>query len=168
MKALKIIGIIIAVLAILAIIAYFWGKSVWEKITFGNPRVLGLDFNDLTLQDIANIALTGQPREINALVTMDINNQNNFPIPFSSLKVQLFYNGDLIAETSDAFTQNQSLPANGTLYATDNVKILLSGTSAQMAQDKIKNGKITLQGRTIVKIFGIPLPKSFQTYTLQI
>lgn len=168
MKLLKIIGIILLVLAILAAIAFFWGKSIWDKITFGVPKVLGLDFNGITLADIANIVLTGQPKEVNALITMDVVNQNNFPIPFSSLKVKLFYNDQLLAETSDAFTQKQSIPANATLYATDNVKILLSGAAAQLAKDKIQNGHVTLNYKVMVKIFGIPLPKSFQTYSLQI
>jgi LEA14-like dessication related protein len=168
MKPWKIIIIILLVLAAAGAIAFFWGKSVWDKITFGVPRVLGLDFNGITLEDAASIVLAGSQKEINALIAMDVSNKNNFSIPFSSLKVELLYNGQTIAETSDAFTQKQSIPANGVLYATDNVKIILSGAAAQLALDKLQNGKATINYKIKLNVFGIPLPKSFQTFSMEI
>lgn len=168
MKAWKIVLIVIAVLGALAAAAFFWGKSVWDKIGFGIPRLTGLNFNGLTLTDLANIALTGQQKEATANVAMDVVNQNNFSIPFSSLRVKLFYNGQAIAETSDLLAQKQSVPANGTLTVNDTVKIYLNDAGVQFLLDKLKDGKATLDYKIMVKVFGIPLPKALQTYTLDV
>ena len=168
MKAWKIILIVLLVLGALGAAAFFWGKSVWDKIGFGKPRITGLNLSGITPADLANIAFTGLQREVTADIAMDVVNQNNFSIPFSSLRVKLFYNGEAIAETSDLLAQKQSVPANGTLPVNDTVKLILSGATAQMIEDKIRNGIATLQYKIMVKIFGIPLPKALQTYTLDI
>ena len=168
MKAWKIVLIVLAVMAALGAAAFFWGKSVWNKIAFGKPRLTGLNLNAITLTDLANIAFTGLQKEVTADIAMDVVNQNNFSIPFSSLRVKLFYNGETIAETSDLLAQKKSVPANGTLSVSDMIKLILSGATAQMIEDKIKNGKATLEYKIMVKIFGIPLPKALQTYTLDI
>ena len=168
MKTWQIVGLVVVIFAVLAAIAFFWGKSVWDKIAFGKPRLTGLNLSGLTLDDLANIAFTGLQKEVTADIAMDVVNQNNFSIPFSSLRVKLFYNGEAIAETSDLLAQKKSVPANGTLSVSDTIKIILSDVGAQLAIDKIKNGKAMLEYKIMVKIFGIPLPKAFQTYTLDI
>lgn len=167
-KGLKIFLFVLAAVSTLAFLAFMWGKSVWDKISFGKPRITGLDFNNLSLIDLANIAFTGGQQEVTANIGIDIANQNSFAIPFSSLKVKLLYNDEVIGQTSDMLAQKQSVPANGTLPLNDTVKIILNNAGAQLLTDKIKNGKATLQYKIMVKVFGIPLPKGLQTHTLDI
>lgn len=164
----KIVLIVLAVLAALGITAFFWGKSVWDKITFGIPRLVGLNLNGLTATDLANITFAGGQKEVTATLSMDVINRNNFSIPFSNLKVKLFYNNQEIAETSNMLEGKQSVPANGTFTGTDTVKVILNGAGIQMLIDKITKGAATLEYKIMVKVFGIPLPKAFQSYTLDI
>jgi len=166
-KGLKIFFIILAVLAALAAAAFFWGKSVWDKITFGMPRLVGLNLNGLTLKDLANAVFAGGEKEVTATLSMDVVNKNNFSIPFSRLKVLLLYNDQAIAETSNMISGKNVIPANGTFTGTDVVKIILNASGIQMLIDKITNGKVILQYKIVVWIFGIPLPKAFSTYTLE-
>lgn len=164
----KIVLLVITVFAVLLTIAFFWAKSAWDKIGFGKPRILGLNLSGISATDLANIVFTGAEKEVTATLEMDVVNQNNFSIPFSNLKVKLFYNNLAIAETSNLLEGKQAIPANGTFTATDTVKILLNNAGIQMITDKITNGKVMLEYKIMVKVFGIPLPKSLQSNTLDI
>lgn len=166
-KGWKIFWVVVVVLSAIGAIAFFWGKGVWDKITFDIPRLVGLNFNGLTAADIAAIAVAGGTKEVTATVQMDVSNQNNFPIPFSNLKVVLKYNGDTIAQTSNLLAAGQKVPANGTLSVQDTVSVILSGAGGQMLLEKLKGNKVTIEYSVQVRIFGIPLPKGLQTQTFE-
>ncbi len=168
MKTWQIVLIVILIFAIAFAAVFFWGKSIWDKITFGMPRLLGLNLNGLTLSDFGSIATSGTSKEVTATVAMDIKNGNSFSIPFSSLAVKFYYKDNEIAETSDMLSTTKQIPANGTFTGTDTVKIILNGSGIQMLIDKLTTKKVTLEYRINVKIFGIPLPKAFQLQTVEL
>lgn len=166
MKSWQIVLIVVLIFGIAFATFFFWGKSVWDKITFGKPRLLGLNLNGITLTELANLAVSGTPKEVTATIAMDVKNDNNFSIPFSSLKVKLFYKGAEIAATSDLLSATNQVPANGTFTGTDTVKIILNGAGIDMLIDKLTAKQITLDYKIMVKVFGIPLPKSLQTQSV--
>lgn len=164
----KIFWIVVVIFAAAGTAAFFWGKSIWNKITFGVPRLLNLNLNGITLLDLSNIAFNGASKEVTATVQMPVNNGNNFAIPFSSLKVMFYYKGTQIAETSDLLAGAASVPANGTFTGTDTVKIILNAAGINMLIDKITQKKIMLDYKISAKVFGIPIPSSLQNQSVEL
>lgn len=156
---LKILIWILVILAVLALLVFVfvipWGKKVWDRITFSPPRLEALDLQGLTLADLANIAFTGQTKEVTAVLGMDIKNENNFSIPFSNLSAQLFYNGVLVGETMDE--RSHTVPANGTLPISNKVKFILNNAGGQMLVEKALGKPVTLESKISVNVFGFPL-----------
>lgn len=166
-RAFKIIMWVIIIFAVIGITGIIWAKSVWDKISFSMPRIKAMNLNGLTLADLKNALLQDESKDVSTTLEMDVVNKNNFSIPFSNLKVKLFYQDRPIAETSNLLEGQQRIPANGTFTASDDVNITLSKAGTQMLIDKLVSGKINLDYKIIVKVFGIPLPKSLQTQTLE-
>lgn len=166
-KFWKIVMWILIILVAAGIAGVFWAKSVWDKITFGMPRLIALNLNGLTAADLQTMLVSGGSREVIATIGMDVTNKNNFSIPFSSLKVKLIYNGQVIAESSDMLKGNNKVPENGVLSVVDDVKITLNTSGLQMLIDKAVKGKTSVDLKTSVKVFGIPLPKKFDTVTFE-
>lgn len=165
-RAWKIVMWVLIIFVAIGITGFFWAKSVWDKISFGMPRIKALNLNGLTLADIKKL-IPGDSKVITATTEMDVINKNGFSIPFSNLRVKMFYKGQPIAETSNLIAGENRVPANGTFTGVDDVKITLSNAGIQMLIDKLVNGKITLDYKIMVKVFGIPLPKALQTQTLE-
>lgn len=163
-KGLKIVLWIVIILAVVAVITFFWGKSAWDKIDFGKPRLEGLDLQGLTLNDLANIALAGQSKTVTATIVMDIKNDNGFSIPFSSIKAQLSYKGTVIAETTD--NSSHTVPANGILSLSDNVNIILNNAGGALLIEKLKGNHPQIDYTIILKVFGIPIPSQTGNFTL--
>lgn len=157
-KGLQILIWIVVIIAVIAVFAFFWGKGVWNKISFSVPRPEGLDLQGLTLADLANIALTGQTKTVTATLSMDIKNDNNFSIPFSNIRVRMIYNDVVIAETSDMLAQNKVVPANSVLTVSDKVNIILNNAGGNLLIEKIKGGHPRIDYVISVRVFGIPLP----------
>lgn len=157
---LKIFLWIAAIIAVLAALAFLvvipWATKVWDRITFSEPRVEALDLQGLSLQDLANIAFTGTTKEVTAILGMDIKNENNFSIPFSNLRAQLFYQDTLIAETTD--TRSYNVPANGGLAFSNPVKIILNNAGGQLLIAKATGGNPIIDYVIKANVFGIPLP----------
>lgn len=154
-KGLKIVVWIVVILVVLGIIAFTWGKSAWDKIDFGKPRLEGLDLQGLSLNDLANIALAGQSKTVTATVVMDIKNDNGFSIPFSSIKAQLSSKGVVIAQTTD--TSAHTVPANGILSLSDNVDIILNNAGGALLIEKLKGNHPQIDYEVDLKVFGIPV-----------
>ena len=149
--------VILGVLALLVFVFVIpWGKKVWDKITFSQPRLEALDLQGLSLADLANIAFTGQTKEVTAVLGMDIKNENNFSIPFSNLRAQLFYQDVLIAETTD--NRSYTVPANGSLAFSNPVKIILNNAGGQLLIEKASGRQPIIDYKINANVFGIPLP----------
>lgn len=157
-KGLKIVLLILAIVVVVGAFAFSWGKSSWEKIAFSQPKLQGLDLHGLTLQDFTNIAFTGQTKTVTATLGMVISNQNNFAIPFSRMKVTILYNDTLIAETSQALSNNKTVPANGTLALSDNINIILNNAGGNLVVAKLSGKNPVVDYVINVSVFGIPLP----------
>lgn len=163
---LKIFLWILAILAVIAVIAFFWAKSIFDKVNFSAPKLYSLDLQGLTLNDLVKIALEGSQKEVKVTLGMDISNANSFSIPFSNMNVKMYYAGAIIAQTSPAL-QNQKfvLPANGNLSVTDNISIVLNPEGIKMLIEKIKGGQPKIDYKIGLKVFGIPLPSIQNSFT---
>lgn len=159
-KGIKILLWVLAILAILALLIYFfaipWFTKIWDNITFSTPYPQDLNLNGLTLNDLANIAFTGQTKEVNARIGMDIKNENDFAIPFSKVKATLLYNDQVIAETSD--NASHLVPANGTFAFSNVVNILLNNAGGQLLIDKLSGKTPVIDYVVNANVYGIPLP----------
>lgn len=166
-RGVQILLWVLAILAVLALIIYFlvvpWATKVWDRITFSVPRLQGLDMKGLTLADIANIAFSGEEREVDAQLGMDIKNENNFSIPFSKVRAKLFYEGQLIAETTD--NASHLVPANGVLPLSNLVKIRLNDAGGRIVIDKLQGKTPVIDYVIDANVYGIPLPSIKNNFT---
>lgn len=167
-KVLKIFLWILAIIAILAIVAFItwkaWGEKklseIWDNITFSKPVPQGLDLQGATLADLQNIITTGQSKTITLTLGMDIQNKNNFSIPFSA-KIKSSYNGTPIADTD---TISGTIPKNDTYHGSAPVTITLSGAQLQILIQKAQGKKVAIDYTIDLSLFGIPL--SWFGYTI--
>lgn len=166
-KFWKIVGIIIGILVILAVLGWIWwetyGKFIWDKITFQNVSFSDADFKGLTLQDIPDILLKGEQRQITATLGLQIANENNFSIPFCYLSAELFYKGNPIAKTSDNLANTCfRIPAQGQpnnpYTISDPIAITLGVGGVQLITDKLLGGKPQIDYEVSLRVFGIPIP----------
>lgn len=156
-KGVKIALWILAIIIVIAATGYFFGKKAVDKITFSKVKLLAVNFQGLSLSDIPTL-LSGGTKTINATIGIDINNSNNFSIPFSKVNIRLFYNGSVIAETSPAlYSANPVLPPNGTLALTDSINIILSKADAQLLSDKFTGKNPAVDYKGSLSVFGIPI-----------
>lgn len=159
-KGLKIFLWILAIIAVLAVLTFAviipWGKGVWDKISFSKPTLQALDLKGLTLADLKSMALSGGSRDVTVTLGMDIKNDNNFSISFSTLKIKLYYKGTLIAETED--NAWHTLPANSVYPFSSIVSITLNGAGLQMILEKVATGKTSVDMKTDIRVYGISVP----------
>lgn len=157
MKIFMWILVIIAVLAVVTFVFIIpWGKGVWNKISFSKPKLQALDLKGLTLPDLQSLALSGGSKDVSVTLGMDIKNDNNFSISFSTLKVQLYYKGTMIAETTD--NAWHSIPANSVYPFSSIVNITLNGAGLQMIIEKLVTGKTSVDLKTDIRVYGFPVP----------
>lgn len=161
MKALRIFLWILAGIAALGLVGFIvwkaWGeekaKEIWNNITFGKPVPQSLDLQGVTLADVQNSLINGQSKTIVLTLGMDIENKNNFSIPFSA-KIRSSYGGNVIAETA---TMSGTVPANGTFHASAPITITLSGAQTQILIQKIQGKKVPIDYSIDLSLFGIPI-----------
>lgn len=159
-RGVKILLWALAILSALAIIIFMIViprfKQYWDNISFSIPTLQNLDLKGLNIQDLANIAFTGQEKQVDATLGMNIKNDNNFAIPFSNLGAKLFHQDQLIAETQD--NTSHTIPANGSLDISQVVKILLNNAGGQALIDKLSGKSPVLDYVINGRVFGIPVP----------
>lgn len=143
-------------LVVLIGFASYWGKGVWDKITFSKPVPKSLSLNGLTLADLADIALTGKSKTVDVTVGMNIKNDNSFPIPFT-LIVELSYKGTDIFQTDKI---SGTIPANSTYPVLAPAKITLSKAGAGFVSEKIRGGHPKIDYVLDLSLFGIHIPSS--------
>lgn len=165
-KTGKTILTIVAVVVPLGIIisAVMWGKGIWDKIKI-KPFFVSVDFKGLSLKDAQDILINGGEKTINAVIGMEVKNNSGTNISFSGLRAKLYYNGVVLAETSQALA-NKKLVATAhnesdPLKVTDSVTIKLNKSTAQFALDKLLGRKPQIDYTIELSLFGIPILKWF-------
>lgn len=147
---------------------FFWGKSIWDNIKI-KPYFVSADLKGLNLQDVQDV-LAGQERTIDSVLGMEIKNDSDSNITFSGLKAKLYYQGTLLAETSDALADKKFTATahnlNAPLNVTDSVTLRFNDKSVQLLADKVTaqltGGKKPEIDYTIeLSIYGIPILKWF-------
>lgn len=162
-KGLKITLWVVAVLVILFLIAIWYGKNVWDKITF-KPYFISADLKGLSLSDVPAI-LGGEDRKVTATLGMQIKNESNVSFPISGLKAKLYYNGEIIAETSDALKNASFISEANSEDVTppiiDTITVILNQAGGKLLVDKISGKKPEIKYTVDVNVFGIPISKIY-------
>lgn len=156
------------VLIILILLGIWWAwtqyvkwKGIWDKITFGKPIPTNLDLKGLTLLDFLNPNVNNQDKNVDATLKMGIRNDSDTDVSFNDLKIKLFYNGQLITETSDELSKKDFvLKANDTLPIEDTIKINLK-TASQFLIEKAKGNHPTVEYTVDLSVNGIPITKIY-------
>lgn len=155
-KKNRTIAIILLVLLIIFLLVWY-AVSVWDKLKF-HIYFKSVDLSGLGLADLEKI-LGGETRVINTTLGADIENKNPFKISFSRLKVKMFYEKQLIAETSEKIASTKyTVPANGNLSIEDTANIILNTTSVNLIAQGLTNRKPTIDYTVNLRVWGIPLP----------
>lgn len=140
-----------------------WLHDIWSKISF-KPYFVAADLNGISLKDIPAI-LAGEERFVNATIGMEVKNDSSTSLSFSGIKAKLFYNGVLIAETSDAFKNKKFTAAANNLDAPlqviDNITLRVNKTVAQLLFDKITGLKPKIRYEVDLSVLGVPISKLF-------
>lgn len=161
----KFLIIFFILLAISVVFALWWTKRAWSKITF-NLKAENIDLGGISIEDIAAILLTGQTQNRKVIISLnaDIKNDNSFSIPFSVKKIKLFYQGSLIAETSDALAiQKFEVQQKSSLSVKDNLNVILNTASIKLLKEKLLlKQQPVIDYYVKIKILKIPFPLSFR------
>lgn len=166
MKWWKIVLLVLGILAVLAAAAFFWGKSVFNKISFGKPKLQGLDLKGITLAELASAAFAGQAKTVTVTLGMDITNAGGLSIPFRIYKIKLLHNDETVGESSDALSaQRYTLPKNGYVSISDTLNVFINDAGGQLLIEKIKGGHPEMQYQILFSIFGIPVPYKGDSFT---
>lgn len=140
---------------------FLWAQSIWTKVKI-TPYFVSADFKGLNLQDVRAILASGEEREIDAVLGMEIRNDSNSAITFSGLKAKLSHNGVLIAETSEELAnQKFTAKANEVLQVTDSVKVKLNQAGAQLLLNKLAAQKSKIDYTLEFSVYGIPILRWF-------
>lgn len=156
-KKNRIVSIILLVLLIIALLVWY-AVSVWDRLTF-NIYFKSVDLSGLNLADLEKILL-GETKVIHTTIGADLENKNPFSISFSNLKVKMFYENALIAETSDKIKNTKyTVPAKGNLSIEDTADIILNPSSVNLIAQGLTNRKPNIDYTVNLRVWGIPLPR---------
>lgn len=148
---------VIVVLVVLLALAGAYAVRAWNRIVF-KFAFKGLDFNTINFQ---SLLATGQTTA-KLLLGMNIRNDNPFAIPFDKMKVWLYYDNVLIAESSGIlYAKSFVLPANGGVVDVDDyVNVYINQASGKLGKEVVAKSNPKINYTVKVTIFRIRL-----TYT---
>lgn len=157
----KTIWTLIAILVPLGIIisVFFWGKSIWDKLSFSKPYFVSFDMHGLTLADIPKSLILGNEKRVDITLGLDIKNDSSTSISFSCVKAKFYYEGALIGETSDSLSKQRFVAKkHDTLKVTDTTSIILNQAGGKLLLSKLSGGKPQIEYKILVCPLGIPIP----------
>lgn len=147
---MKTAFIIIFIVAIIALVYWFIVTRV-NKVKF-DVTFRNLDLSQVSLDNI----ISGQA-SLQVQVNTRITNMNNFPINISDFQIQMYYGGELIAES--ASTPNNmrkvSVPANGMVDALHDVNVFVNKTLLDIAKG-VQSGQVKFDYTARFSIYGFP------------
>jgi len=148
---MRILSTIILVILILVLI-YIQSRLIVDRVKF-KFSFRGVNLASLNLSNFINIGQTS----VNTSLGLNIKNENNFSIRFSNLKTWLYYDGNLVAETSeDLLSKSFIIPSKGQLDVVDNVNMYVNLTSTKLIQQVLSHRSPTVEYTVNVNIYGIP------------
>ena len=156
MKAKTIIIIIIIVLLLAA--GYFYIKTAINRVSF-QIGLKGFDLSGISITDVFQGTGTIKLQALAKIV-----NRNNFVINLSNFHIWMYYQGTMIAQTTDE-TNNiskVSIPANGTIDVTHDVTVFLNSAFLQAVKDLRNGANLKFDYTTKFNVFGIPF--TYQDY----
>lgn len=133
------------------------GMKAWNRIIF-KFNFKGIDLATINLD---SLAATGQTSG-RLLLGITITNNNPFAIPFDKMKVWLYYDNTLIAESSgNLYAQSYSLaPNGGQVDVTDYVNVHLNSASAKLVKEAVSKQNPKVNYTVKINVFGIALTYS--------
>ena len=148
--------ILIAILIVLLLagLAVLEGIKAWNRIVF-KFAFKGIDLSTINFE---SLAATGQTSG-RLLLGINITNNNPFAIPFDKMKVWLYYDNTLIAESSGyLYAQSYNLAKNGgTVDVTDYVNVHINSASAKLVRAAVSKQNPKVNYTVKINVFGIAL-----------
>lgn len=152
---MKVVGII-AVIVVILVLAGIWGMTAWNKIIF-TFSFRGIDLSQLSFDSLTSSGETSTKLILN----LGIKNNNSFSIPFKNMKVWMYYDKTVIAETSsDLASKTFLIPANGKIDITDAVNIHFNSASIKLLKEAALKKGPKVDYTVKVNVFGIALTYS--------
>jgi len=149
---MKTAGITLIIVLILVLI-YVQGRMIYNRILF-EFGFRGADLSGLDIQGL----LTGGTTDATIKMSASVVNKNNFSISFSDLRAWLYYDGVLIAQTSEELPKNKiTVQPNSSAEIIDNVRVFLNNQSLDLLKKAAlkQSPKITYTAK--LKLWGMPL-----------
>ena len=157
---MKALIIILIVIVILGVALYFYFTNMVNNLDYTFSP-------DLTSLNLANLIGSGQSTtqiNINGTVT----NKNNISFGVTNLQALIYYNGTLIAQTSDNLKNTPlNIQGNGAVTNfSDTITIFMNPQTIQILQSVLSKNAVVLNYTLKFSLYGIPLSYS-STYTYQ-
>lgn len=149
---------IIAIIVLIFLLIYIQSKMIYNRIKFE----FGFRGADLSGLDIQSVLLGGQT-EATVKMSAKVINKNNFAISFSDLRAWLYFEGTMIAQTSDELAKNKvTVQPNSAAEITDDVRIFLNQQSVKLLKQAALGQSPKIDYTVKMKVWGIPV--SFSDY----
>lgn len=161
MKATTIVLILIILLILGGI--YFYVKMAINRVSF-QIGLKGFDLSGISISDV--FQGTGA---IKLQALAKISNRNNFAINLSKFKIWMYYQGTMIAQTTDETNNisDVSIPANGNIDVTHDVTVYLNSAFLQAIKDLRNGANLKFDYTTSFRVYGIPFTyKDYFNYKL--
>lgn len=148
--------VILAVVLGIAVIAVVHAMRIWNRIVF-TFSFRGVDLSQFSFESLTSFGSTSA----NLILSLNIRNNNSFSIPVKDMKVVMYYNGTVVAETSNELAEKKfEIPANGSKDITDKVNVHLNSASIRLLKEAIAKKSPKVNYTVKVKVFGIGLTYS--------
>lgn len=144
------------VLVVLIAVAVSYAIKTWNRIVF-TFAFKGIDLSTLNIQSL----LASGQTSARLLLGVNIKNRNDFSIPFDKMKVWLYYENTLIAESSgNLYAQSFRIPANGEIDVTDYVNVYINQASGKLVKEAVAKKDPKVNYTVKITIFGLRLTYS--------
>lgn len=155
-KLLRVLGVLFIIAAIAGLIYYLYNyiRAAQKNISFKGFFVSRVDLKGVNLADLLTTGVT------NAVIGLGIRieNTNDFKITFKSINIKLFYQGVMVAETSNELeSQRFVLPANGSLLLAGDANVMINKQAYDFLYNGLTGTHPAAECVIRITIFGIPL-----------
>lgn len=151
---MKLVFKILLIVLFVLIVVALYAKSIIDKIEF-DFNIKNLNFKEFILKDV-----TGQGSKTLITIEYLINNKSNTTIKFKDLYVEAYYNGSLIAKSTNNYNNTKEIVLS---KKTNDIKfeqeyyVLLNKNSIDLASKIALKTPVNIGYLVKVKLFGFSL-----------
>jgi hypothetical protein len=150
---MKLIFKILLIVLFILIVIVLYAKSIVDKIEF-DFNIKNLNFKEFILKDV-----TGQGSKTLITIEYLINNKSNTTIKIKDLYVEAYYNGKLIAKSTDKYDNTKEIVLNKKQPSKfeQEYYVLLNKQSIDLASKIALKTPVNIGYLIKVKLFGFSL-----------